>query len=133
LDAQRPFVWNLERNFYFRSEIGDLLFSICDEEPSESLIETVSPDIAPRLAQLILSELPALREAVQKRVWSCFRTRTPDGSFVIGWDPQVTDFFWVAGLGGHGVGASWQVGRLAAERFAGDKPSSFHDPARFSG
>lgn len=112
-----PFVWNLDQNFYFRPESGDLLFSLCDEEATESLEPSVNPEILEYLAELIWHQLPGLREAHQKRVWSCFRTKSPDGRFVIGWDPLLENFFWISALGGHGVGSSWELGRLAADRF----------------
>jgi glycine/D-amino acid oxidase-like deaminating enzyme len=93
----------------------------------------VSPDISQSLAELVWVELPALREATQREVWSCFRTKVPDGSFVIGWDRAAENFFWVAGLGGHGMGSSWEVGRLAAERFIHPNPTTPQpfDPSRF--
>lgn len=116
LDENWPFVWSLDKNFYFRPESGGLLFSVCDEELSrEGFVPTVSPDISEELASLIADELPELEEASQRRVWSCFRTKTPDGLFHLGWSRELPGFFWVAGLGGHGMGASWEVGRLAAE------------------
>lgn len=116
LDEGWPFVWSIDKNFYFRPESGGLLFSVCDEELSrEGFVPTVSPDISEDLADLIGRELPDLEEAAQRRVWSCFRTKTPDGLFHLGWSRELPGFFWVAGLGGHGMGASWEVGRLAAE------------------
>ena len=128
-----PFVWNLEQNFYFRPESGDVLFSVCDEQPGDSLEPAVNPETSQLLAELIWNQLPALRGAVQKRVWSCFRTQTPDRSLVIGWDPTVQHFFWVAGLGGHGMGGSWEVGRLAAHKFLNREISGRDrfDPSRF--
>lgn len=128
-----PFVWNLQENFYFRPESGGLLFSICDEEPGKSLEPTVNSEISQSLAEIIWRHLPTLRDAVQKRVWSCFRTLTPDDSFVIGWDPTGVNFFWVAGLGGHGMGGSWEIGRLATHKFLTREttaPDPF-DPIRF--
>ena len=50
---------------------------------------------------------------------SGLRTMTPDGRFVVGSDPKVPDFFWVAGLGGHGVTTCFSVGRLAADLISG--------------
>lgn len=114
-DPHAPFVWSVDRGFYFRPESGGLLFSICDEEPARSgFVQTVSPGISERLAGLIEAELPALSEARQRQVWSCFRTKTPHGEFHLGWADDHPDFLWVAGLGGHGMGASWQVGMEAA-------------------
>ena len=133
LDPGQPFGWSLTENFYFRPESGGLLFSICDEETSTSLEPTVSPDISQSLAEFVWLQLPALREATQREVWSCFRTKAPDNSFVIGWDTQSDHLFWVGGLGGHGMGASWEVGRLAAQRFLhpGRSGQQAFDPARF--
>ncbi len=129
-----PFVWNFDKSFYFRRESGDLLFSICDEQRCSSLEPTVDPEIAEDLAEVIWAQLPALREAVQVRAWSCFRTKTPDGCFALGWDPALENFFWAAGLGGHGMGSSWEVGRLCAgqilDRQAEIIPSAF-SPRRF--
>lgn len=128
-DARLPFVWSLTENFYFRPESGGYLFSVCDEQASSSLEETVSEDIHDALAELIWDHLPGFREAVQRRVWSCFRTKTPDDHFFVGPDPVQEGFFWVAGLGGHGMGASWEVGRLAAGLLAepdSGEPNPFH-------
>jgi D-arginine dehydrogenase len=120
---ETPFAWSLEREFYFRPDSGRLLLSVCDEERSALLEHTVSPGITQEAADLVLKELPALAGARVRQVWSCFRTKPPDGRFVIGWDPQLEGFFWVAGLGGHGVGCSWEVGRLAAVAFERREPA----------
>lgn len=120
-----PFVWNLDKNFYFRPESGGLLFSICDEELEEENFEvSVSDGISEQLAELIWDEMPVLRNAVQRQVWSCFRTKTPDALFRIGPDPELDSFFWVAGLGGHGMGSSWEVGRQAAETIMAGTPAN---------
>ncbi|HLV02866.1 MAG TPA: FAD-dependent oxidoreductase [Acidobacteriota bacterium] len=125
IDHDWPFVWSLDRNFYFRPESGGLLFSICDEElETENFEESISDGISERLAELILSELPLLHNTVQRQVWSCFRTKTADGLFQIGPDPLLESFYWVAGLGGHGMGSSWEVGRKAAEAILARTPAN---------
>ena len=133
IELHWPFVWNQDKNFYFRPESGDLLFSLCDEEKSTHFETSISTNISQSLAELVWLELPTLREATQKKVWSCFRTKTPDGSFVIGWDSVAESFFWVAGLGGHGMGASWQIGKLASEYFLNSTADTKHPfvPDRF--
>jgi D-arginine dehydrogenase len=129
-----PFVWSLDHNFYFRPESGGLLLSICDEEVSSGFEPTVSPDISQSMVNLVWDQLPALRDAAQRQVWSCFRTLSPDGSFVVGWDYKVDRFFWVAALSGHGMGASWGIGQLAAQQFMEQGSSQPHpcDPIRFA-
>jgi glycine/D-amino acid oxidase-like deaminating enzyme len=54
---------------------------------------------------------------------------------VIGWDSQIENFFWVAGLGGHGMTTSAAVGELAAKLLMagpGSKSEPF-SPERFHG
>jgi D-arginine dehydrogenase len=117
LQADWPFVWNLDKHFYLRPESGGLLFSVCDEEPFEKdFVHNVNSEISQSLVELIWQEMPKLRDATQRKVWSCFRTRTLDGGFHLGWSEELKNFLWVAGLGGHGMGASWEVGRLAAQK-----------------
>lgn len=132
--SEWPFVWNQDKNFYFRPKSGGLLFSICDEEKTTRLEPTVSSDISQSLAEFIWLQLPALQQATKEKAWSCFRTSTPDSSFVIGWDPSSKAFFWVAGLSGHGMGASWEVGRFAAKQFMNTPPSQANPfaPSRFN-
>jgi len=116
LDPRRPFVWNVSDGFYFRPESGGLLFCICDEIPYEKdFIPTVEPDVYDRLVEKVTGRLPRLEKARVRKVWAGFRVKTPHGGFCIGPAEDVTGFFWVAGLGGHGMGASWAVGRVAAE------------------
>lgn len=85
-------------------------------------MQTVNPEISQVLVELIWQELPKLRNASQRRLWSCFRTRTPHGAFHLCWAKQLKNFLWVAGLGAHGMGTSWEVGRLAAEKILQDYP-----------
>jgi D-arginine dehydrogenase len=121
MDPAAPYPWSLERGFY--------------EERTASLAESVSPQIAERAAAVVLAELPALADTTQRAAWSCFRTKAPDGLPVVGWDPVAPGFFWVAGLGGHGMGASWEIGRLAATgilRAHGEREAAFA-PARLGG
>lgn len=115
VDSDWPFIWSLAENFYFRPESGGILFSICDEQICNSLEPTVEPEMWENLAEFIHQQLPQLEDAVQRKVWSCFRMKTSSGLFHIGWDAVRPELFHVAGLGGHGMGSSWEVGRLAAQ------------------
>ena len=130
--SDNPFVWSHTDDFYFRPAAGGLLFCVCDEEPSSSLLDIVDQEISERLAELIWQKLPALQDAVKTEVWSCFRSRTPDDLPVIGWDPRQKNLFWVAGLGGFGMSASWAIGHRAAQLFLNRRHSNHtFDPARF--
>jgi D-arginine dehydrogenase len=47
------------------------------------------------------------------------RTFAPDGDLVIGWDPQRSGFFWLAGQGGYGIQSAAGAAQLAAALWLG--------------
>ncbi len=109
--SAQPFVWDLEHSYYFRPIDGVLMVSPCDKQtgpPNEAaarrLLDGKLKRFAPRLAAVRIRHSRA-----------GLRTMTPDGRFVIGEDPKLKNFYWVAGLGGHGVTTSFSVGKLAAD------------------
>ena len=69
--------------------------------------------------------------------WAGLRTFSQDRVLVIGPDPQVTGFFWVAGQGGYGFQTSPAVSRLVADLIGGRGPElnaalvAALNPARF--
>jgi glycine/D-amino acid oxidase-like deaminating enzyme len=85
------------------------------------------------LAEKIYRHIPGLQSVAIQKGWAGFRTLSADGRFVIGWDGKVGGFFWVAGLGGHGVTTSSAVGELAADLVLGGskKDAQAFSPERF--
>jgi D-arginine dehydrogenase len=120
LPADHPFVWDLARELYFRPDAEGALLCACDDEASDDLVETVSPGAEARLREAFAGWLPALSRAALVRAWACLRTHSPDGLPVIGPDPRQPELWWLAALGGHGLGSSWEVGRLTAQAMARD-------------
>lgn len=114
VDPGWPFVWDTSHEFYFRPETGGLLLCPCDQEEMAPGIPPIDQSVAEQLAEKAGRYFPQMGDVAIKRSWAGLRTLTADGRFVIGWDPKVKGFFWVAGLGGHGVTTSWAVGKLAA-------------------
>ncbi len=129
-----PFVWDVSHDLYFRPESGGLLLSPCDDKAWSPEIPPVDPAIAELLAQRVTHYYPALATIPIKRAWAGLRTFAADRRPVIGWDPRLKGFFWVAGLGGHGVTVSGSVGLRAAELVhAGPRLSGgAFDPGRFA-
>ena len=113
VDPGWPFLWDVSTEVYFRPEEGGLLLSPCDESdpgdkgsdagrsgrprdpPVEARAAVPAPPRPPRRPSLVRRAHPDPRS----------------GRFVVGPDPTVRGFFWVAGLGGHGVTTSHAVGR----------------------
>lgn len=134
VDASWPFVWDVAHDIYFRPEGEGLLLCPCDQTelpPGDPPVDTSASEL---LAEKIDRFLPGLSRVSIQKGWAGARTLTPDGRFIIGWDPDVKSFFWVAGLGGHGMTTSAAVGALAAELLIGgpEKESPPFSPARFA-
>lgn len=133
-DKNWPFVWDTTHDIYFRPEGAGLLLCACDQEelpPGDPPVNGAAQEL---LAEKIQRHMPALSEVTISRGWAGFRTLTADGKFVIGWDPVISHFFWVAGLGGHGMTTSAAVGALAAELLVEgqQRMAKAFSPTRFS-
>ncbi len=128
-----PFVWDVSQEVYFRPESRGLLLCPCDETESEPGLPAVDPAAHDLLAEKLGRAFPLLLETPVARSWAGLRTFSPDRHFVIGWDPSLEGFFWVAGLGGHGVTTSAAVGALAAGEILADRriSRSPFTPTRF--
>ncbi len=131
-----PFIWDLSADLYFRPESGGLLLSPCDESDPLPRYEAsdVFPDAPELLREKIERQFPALASLSIRTGWSGLRTLTPDGRFVLGPDPRLEGFFWAAGMGGHGVTASYAIGRLAAGLILDPSSNRLnpHRPSRFT-
>lgn len=127
-----PFVWDISHEVYFRPLGVRLLLSPCDkvfvrEAEGADVRPFEKPD--PRMEKSLFDKLnqlsPRLPRLNIQTKQAAFRTMTPDGRFVIGEDPKLEGFFWVAGLGGHGVTTCFSVGRLAARLMLGKGVNPF--------
>jgi len=129
-----PIVWDVSHEVYFRPESGGLLLSPCDESLQPPGLPAQDPAALELLAEKALQCFPKLANLPIRNSWCGLRTFAPDRRFVIGWDLQVEGFFWVAGLGGHGVTASYSVGVLAASMILQSRDlalANAFSPARF--
>ena len=133
VDPNWPFVWDVTHDIYFRPEGEGLLLCACDQQELPAGDPPVDESVKELLAEKIERFIPALSAVSINKGWAGFRTLTPDGRFVIGWDGTLANFFWVAGLGGHGMTTSPSVGELAADLLLGgpDKKSAPFSPERF--
>ncbi len=132
VDGGLPCVWDGERGLYFRPESGGLLLCACDETPAEPGDYRESKAVLEHLAERVATLQPDLGELSIRSQWVGQRVFAQDRNFVIGFDPRDDRVFHVAGLGGHGVTASYAIGRLAARLIDGrlkQGPAAF-DPGR---
>ena len=101
--------------------------SPCDAWPDDTVIAGAIErfgSLAPRLVP------PTL-----KRKWAGLRTFSPDSVPVVGEDPRVRGFFWLAGQAGFGIESSPAIGAIAADLLVQGATDRFDQsvlsPARF--
>ena len=126
LDKGWPFVWDLSNNFYFRPHGQSLLLSACDKREVRDLKNTVKKELIDRAIEAGLKRKldrfsNKFKSIKIQSTKSGLRTMAPDGRFVIGEDPKLKGFYWVAGLGGHGVTTCFAIGNLASDLILGRK------------
>ena len=111
--AAWPLMVDVDERFYFKPDAGSLLLSPADETPSPPCdAQPEELDVA-----LAVERFEAATGLAVPRVthrWAGLRTFAPDRVFVVGYDPRVEGFFWLAGQGGYGVQTAPGLSRLAA-------------------
>ncbi len=128
-----PFLWDIDAGWYLRPESRGLLACACDESPSPPCDPDVDRSVLDILGRKLSRAVHPLAQLPVRRCWAGLRTFAPDRTFVIGFDPHIEGFFWMGGLGGHGVTCSWAAGELGARLLQGESPeeAGSFSPARF--
>jgi D-arginine dehydrogenase len=130
-----PHVGSAHHSVYFEPESGGLLMSPMDEEAMPAC--DAEPDelaIAAGLERL-RDLAPGLVPRSIRRSWAGLRTFSSDGAPVVGEDPILRGFFWLAGQAGNGIATSGGLGPVAADLFTAGRTERFDasllSPARF--
>lgn len=113
-----PLVADVDNDFYFRPDGTQLLCSLADETPSEP--GDVRPDdVDIALAIERINRATTLQIRTVRSAWAGLRSFVPDRAMVIGHDPIVPTFFWLAGQGGTGIQTAPAAGELTAALIGG--------------
>lgn len=131
-----PMLFGVGETWYAKPDAGALIVSPAEEHP-------MTPHDAWADDMVLAEGLSRYEEMVTEPVtrlisnWAGLRTFSPDRVLVIGPDPQVPGFFWLAGQGGYGFQSSPAASQLAADLIGG-RASALPDsliaalsPARF--
>lgn len=111
--ARLPMVVDIDEQFYLKPESRRLLLSPADETPSPPCdAQPEEIDIAICIDRVERAFDLQVRTIENK--WAGLRTFAPDKCPVVGFDPAVAGFFWLAGQGGYGIQSAPAVARLAA-------------------
>jgi D-arginine dehydrogenase len=117
--ASWPLVADVDDTFYFRPDGPHVLASPADETPSEACdARPEEADVARAIERVNNATTLAIRSVVA--AWAGLRTFAPDRVPVMGYDPDVPGFFWLAGQGGYGIQTAPALARLAAAVLRGD-------------
>jgi D-arginine dehydrogenase len=112
--APLPAVIDFDETWYIKPEVGQLLGSPADETPSPPCdAQPEEMDIAIAVDRIETSTTLQIRRIKNK--WAGLRSFVADKNLVVGYDPSVEGFFWLAGQGGYGIQTGAAAGRLAAD------------------
>lgn len=115
-----PLVWDIQNEVYYRPASGHLLLSPGDQTPHPATVTTVDPQQEGKLVQKLAKSFPYLGEVRVEEAWACLRTLSGTGRPLVEQATEMKGFFWLAGLGGHGVGLSWGLAKAAAKLILGE-------------
>jgi D-arginine dehydrogenase len=119
--AALPMLSDITQTFYAKPESGGLLLSPVDATPMPA--GDVRPDdLDVALAVERVEAATTLRVRRVSHRWAGLRSSAPDDLPVIGPDPRLPGFAWLAGLGGYGIQAAPAMARLLADLLTGVTP-----------
>ncbi len=111
--AKWPSVIDVGEEFYFKPDAGKFLGSPADQTPMEPC-DAQPDDFDVALAVDRIQRAARIPVTHINRKWAGLRSFVADGCPVVGYDPRVEGFFWLAGQGGYGIETSPSMGRLTA-------------------
>lgn len=120
--AHWPTVGAIDEGWYFKPEAGQLLGSPAnadDTHPHDVVPEEL--DVATGIWRIEQATTLTIRRPTA--TWAGLRTFAPDGELVIGEDPAVPGFFWLAGQGGYGIQSAAGASALACALVLGRAPA----------
>ena len=93
-----PMVVDVDEQFYFKPDAGQLLVSPADETPMMACdVQPEEIDVAVAVDRFM--NATSLNVTRVNHKWAGLRSFAPDNTFVLGYDPRVSGFFWLAGQG----------------------------------
>lgn len=120
--TSRIMVIDFDTTFYFHREGAGVLFGMGDRDEMPTFDTTVQWDFLPRVIDVAVSRLPALRDAAIAHAWAGLYEVTPDANPLIGPAPGLEGFFLINGFSGHGFQHSPAAGRILADLIVGRDP-----------
>ena len=131
-----PLVISDSDQIYFSPESTGLLMSPMDQTPTSACDAQPDDETIAAAIERLRMLAPALVPRTLRRRWAGLRTFSSDSIPVVGEDPHLRGFFWLAGQGGFGIESSPALGAIAADLLVAGKTqrveASLLSPARFA-
>ncbi len=131
-----PFLISEADLIYFAPESGGLLLSPMDQDPTAPCDAQPEDEVIAAAMERLRGLAPALVPTSLKRKWAGLRTFSPDSIPLVGEDPRIKGFFWLAGQQGFGIESSPAIGQIAADLIARGTTDRFDasilSPMRFT-
>ena len=105
-----PSVIDVGEEFYFKPDAGKFLGSPADQTPMAPC-DATPDDLDVAIAVERIQRAARLPIVHINRKWAGLRSFVADGCPVVGYDPRIEGFFWLAGQGGYGIETSPSMGR----------------------
>ena len=112
-----PFTKTIGDELYFAPESGRLFASPMDEEPSDPC-DAQPDEYGIALAAHRVEERTTMRVERIAHRWAGLRSFAPDRRPVVGFDADISGFFWLAGQGGFGLQTSPAMAAVAGSLIA---------------
>jgi D-arginine dehydrogenase len=108
-----PMVIDIDEDFYFKPDAGQLLVSPANEDSSEPC-DAVADEMDVALAIDRFERATTVNVTRLNQRWAGLRSFVADRSPVAGFDDRAPGFFWLLGQGGYGIQMAPALARLAA-------------------
>jgi glycine/D-amino acid oxidase-like deaminating enzyme len=132
-----PFLDAVGERWYAKPDAGKLIVSPSEEDAAEAhdawADDMVLAEGLARYEEMVTEPVTRVEHS-----WAGLRSFAPDRALVIGRDPAVPDFAWLAGQGGYGFQTAPAASRLIADLLTGQPPElpqsvvQALSPARFA-
>ena len=114
-----PLTIDVEEQFYFKPEAGRILGSPADETPMPPCdVQPDELDVAVAVDRIQRATTLDIRRLTHR--WAGLRSFVDDHVPVVGFDPKIEGFFWLAGQGGIGIMTSPAMARVASALARGE-------------
>jgi D-arginine dehydrogenase len=113
-----PMVIDVDEEFYFKPDAGQLLLSPANEDPSEPC-DAAPDELDVATAVDRFERATTVTVTRIGRRWAGLRSFVADRSPVAGYDDDAAGFFWLAGQGGYGIQMAPALARAAAALVTG--------------